>query len=80
MERTVSENQRRVRALKVIVAVAIVAIAIASRTGFGQTPAAPQPPATAPLADLKVPAGFRLSVFASDLAGARMMKIGRAHV
>jgi glucose/arabinose dehydrogenase len=26
-----------------------------------------------PLADLKVPPGFRVSVFASDLAGARMM-------
>jgi glucose/arabinose dehydrogenase len=75
MERTVSENHRRVRALKVIVAVAIVAIAFASRTGLGQTPAPPQPPATAPLADLKVPAGFKLSVFASDLAGARMMTV-----
>lgn len=34
-----------------------------------------QPAPEAPLADLHVPAGFTISVFASDLAGARMMAV-----
>ena len=38
-------------------------------------PAAPATPAVAPLADLRVPPGFSIAVFASDLAGARMMAI-----
>ena len=38
-------------------------------------PAAPATPAVAPLADLRVPSGFSIAVFASDLAGARMMAI-----
>ena len=44
-------------------------------TGRGQAPAAPAGPAVAPLADLVVPAGFRISVFASELAGARLMTV-----
>ncbi len=49
-------------------------------TALGQTPAAapqqaPQPPPLPPLEDLKVPAGFAISVFASDLAGARLMAV-----
>src|SRR5687768_5757286 len=36
---------------------------------------APAPPPVAPLADLKVPAGFTISVFASDLPGARLMTV-----
>jgi len=46
-----------------------------SPAGHGQTPAAPAAPAVAPLGDLRVPAGFTVSVFASDLAGARMMTV-----
>src|SRR5438132_12005661 len=41
----------------------------------GQNPPAPPAPATPPLEDLKVPPGFTISVFASDLAGARLMAI-----
>lgn len=41
-------------------------------TGFAQ----PQPaPATAPLPDLKVPEGFKISVFASGIAGGRLMAV-----
>jgi glucose/arabinose dehydrogenase len=36
---------------------------------------APAPPAVAPLADLVVPAGFSISVFASGLPGARLMTV-----
>jgi glucose/arabinose dehydrogenase len=43
--------------------------------GRAQSPAAPPPPAVSPLADLKVPTGFRISVFASELPGARMMAV-----
>jgi glucose/arabinose dehydrogenase len=43
--------------------------------GRGQAPAVPASPAVAPLADLVVPAGFRISVFASDLVGARLMAV-----
>ena len=37
--------------------------------------ATPAPPPVAPLGDLKVPDGFRLSVFASGLPGARLMTV-----
>ena len=46
-----------------------------SSAGHGQTPTAPAAPAVAPLGDLHVPAGFKVSVFASDLAGARLMTV-----
>ena len=39
----------------------------------GQGPAAP--PSSAPLGDLRLPQGFRISVFASDLPGARLMAV-----
>ncbi len=45
---------------------------------LGQTPTpptTPSPPAAPPLEDLMVPAGFTISVFASDLAGARLMAV-----
>jgi glucose/arabinose dehydrogenase len=38
-------------------------------------PPAPPAPAVAPLGDLKLPPGFSISVFASDLQGARMFAI-----
>ena len=53
-----------------------LAFGLTCKLTFGQTPAAPATPATpaaAPLADLTVPPGFTISVFASDLAGARLM-------
>ncbi len=51
-----------------------------STTPPAQAPAAP---AVAPLGDLRVPPDFTISVFASDLAGARMMAVspeGTLHV
>ena len=49
---------------------AFVTLCLAGGTALAQAPAAP---AEAPLADLKVPEGFKISVFAGDLAGARLM-------
>ena len=54
------------------------ALCLTGCAALGQTPApsqpaAPAPPAVAPLEDLKVPAGFTVSVFASALPGARLM-------
>jgi glucose/arabinose dehydrogenase len=49
----------------------LLSIAIISATGHGQT----LPPAVALPADLIVPPGFTTSVFASDLAGARLMAV-----
>lgn len=58
-----------------IVAAALFA-GVVSITGRAQAPApVPASPATAPLADLVVPAGFRVSVFARDLVGARLMTV-----
>jgi glucose/arabinose dehydrogenase len=54
---------------------AMLAIAFASTIGRGQTPPAPQAPPVAPIGDLKVPPHFGISVFASDLAGARLMTV-----
>ena len=48
---------------------AFVTLCLAGGTALAQAPAAP---AEAPLADLKVPEGFKISVFAGDLAGARL--------
>ena len=75
MERTVLKSRSGVHGLAGFVAAAAFAMALASTATPGQTPAAPQTPAVAPLADLKVPAGFTVSVFASDLAGARLMTV-----
>jgi len=50
---------------------ALFCIGFISATGHGQTPA----PVVASPADLTVPAGFKTSVFASDLAGARLMAV-----
>jgi glucose/arabinose dehydrogenase len=60
-------------ALPIAAAIAMATIALASPAGRAQAPAAPQPPAVA--ASLTVPAGFQATVFASDLAGARMMAV-----
>jgi len=75
MERTVLKSRSGVHGLAGFVAAAAFAMALPSTATPGQTPAAPQTPAVAPLADLKVPAGFTVSVFASDLAGARLMTV-----
>ena len=42
-------------------------------SAFGQTPAQPQAPAVP--ADLTVPAGFKVAVFASDVTNARLMAV-----
>ena len=62
------------RALIVAVVAAGIVLLSMSSPGRAQAPTTPAP-AVAPLNDLKVPAGFRVSVFASDLPGARMMTI-----
>jgi glucose/arabinose dehydrogenase len=67
----------------VAAAIASVAWLAAGEQSTGAPPAQPAAPAIAPLADLKLPAGFSISVFASDLQGARMMAIspeGTLHV
>jgi glucose/arabinose dehydrogenase len=64
-----------VGAFAIIVGAGVLGMAGVSPAGHGQTPAAPAAPAVAPLGDLRVPAGFQVSVFASDLAGARMMTV-----
>ncbi|MEJ7713558.1 MAG: PQQ-dependent sugar dehydrogenase [Pyrinomonadaceae bacterium] len=48
-----------------------------STFNYGQAtqPASPQAPAVAPLGDLKLPEGFSISVFASDLLGSRLMAV-----
>ncbi len=52
-----------------------LALISVSSVGRAQAPAAPPAPAVAPLNDLKVPPGFSVSVFASELPGARMMAV-----
>jgi glucose/arabinose dehydrogenase len=73
---------------KPVATLAVIAITIASIAfvgANGQSPAA-QPaaaPAIAPLNDLRLPPGFSIAVFASDLQGARMMAVspeGTLHV
>jgi glucose/arabinose dehydrogenase len=61
-----SNDVRRGVALAAILVSVLPAI-----MGHGQPPAAP----VAPLADLVVPPGFRISVFASGLIGARLMTV-----
>jgi glucose/arabinose dehydrogenase len=54
--------------LRFLMATAMLGVAAAA-----QTPAPPQPPRSP--AELTVPAGFKVSVFASDLQGARLMTV-----
>jgi glucose/arabinose dehydrogenase len=51
----------------------LTATAILGVAATAQTPATPQPPPSP--AELIVPAGFKVSVFASDLQGARLMTV-----
>ena len=60
-----SDPRRRVAVAAMLICVAPVIM------GQGQPPAAP----VAPLADLVVPPGFKISVFASGLVGARLMTV-----
>ncbi|HEY7284434.1 MAG TPA: PQQ-dependent sugar dehydrogenase [Vicinamibacterales bacterium] len=57
--------------MKIVYSVAVV-VALAG-AAIAQSPVAPASPPVA--ADLKVPPGFKASVFASDLAGARLMTV-----
>jgi glucose/arabinose dehydrogenase len=52
-----------------------VAAAVPGLRAQSAPAAPPATPAVAPLADLRLPDGFRIEVFAADLAGARMMAI-----
>jgi glucose/arabinose dehydrogenase len=58
-----------------VVITAAMALFGATSGGRAQTQAPPAPPAVAPLADIKLPPGFRISVFASGLQGARFMAV-----
>ena len=60
-----SDSRRRVALAAILVSV------LPAIMGQGQPPAAP----VAPLADLVVPPGFKISVFASGLIGARLMTV-----
>ena len=58
------------------VVAAVLFTSLISITTRGQAPApVPLSPAVAPLADLVLPAGFKISVFARDLVGARFMAV-----
>jgi glucose/arabinose dehydrogenase len=72
MLKTNRSSALRLRKLALVCGAWMVCISWVVR---GQAPAAPPPPAVAPLNDLKVPTGFHVSVFASDLPGARMMTV-----
>src|SRR5262245_11353100 len=61
-------SKRENTALKSLIAVAVLGL-----TAAAQTPATPQAPPSP--AELTVPAGFKASVFASDLQGARLMTV-----
>jgi glucose/arabinose dehydrogenase len=50
-------------------------VVLAVSAGLSQTPAAPQAPEPAPLADLRLPPGFTIAVFAANLQGARHMTV-----
>ena len=56
-------------------ALALLLVAFAASDVLTQTPATAPQPEAAPLADLRVPPGFRIAVFASDLQGARLMAV-----
>jgi glucose/arabinose dehydrogenase len=60
-----SDSRRRVALAAILVSI------LPAIMGQGQPPAAP----VAPLADLVVPPGFKISVFASGLIGARLMTV-----
>src|SRR5262247_830649 len=61
-------SNRENTALKSLILVAVLGL-----TAAAQTPATSQPPPSP--AELVVPAGFKASVFASDLQGARLMTV-----
>ena len=61
------KNVSVVRGLGIAAVAASLALISVSSVGRAQAPAAPPAPAVAPLNDLKVPAGFSVSVFASEL-------------
>ena len=56
-------------------ALALLLVAFAASDVLTQTPATAPQPEAAPLADLRVPPGFKISVFASNLQGARLMAV-----
>lgn len=66
-----------IRPLDAGIACAMLCLALRLTCGiaFGQVQTATPSPLIAPLADLQVPTGFTISVFASDLAGARLMAV-----
>ena len=53
----------------------IAGVALISAIGHGQAPATQPAPVPPSPAELTVPAGFKASVFASDLQGARLMAV-----
>ena len=65
----------RVRCLGASIAVTVLVTGFGSILGRGQPAVAPPAQVSAPIADLQIPAGFRISVFASDLVGARLMTV-----
>ena len=65
----------RVRGLGASIAVTVLVTGFGSILGRGQPAVAPPAQVSAPIADLQIPAGFRISVFASDLVGARLMTV-----
>lgn len=64
-----------VAVMSLLAATATVAARYHGPAAKAQAPAGPPAAAVAPIANLKVPPGFILSVFASDLAGGRMMAV-----
>ncbi|MBS1787081.1 MAG: PQQ-dependent sugar dehydrogenase [Acidobacteria bacterium] len=59
--------------LKGFLQLSLGSLCFIASSAFGQTPAQPQAPATP--ATLTVPAGFKVSVFASDVTGGRLMAV-----
>ena len=53
----------------------VLFVVLAASAGLGQEGAAPQAPEPAPLADLRLPPGFTIAVFAANLQGARHMTV-----
>lgn len=67
--------------LKGLLQLSLCSICFIATSAFGQTPAQAQAPAVP--AELTVPAGFKVSVFASDVTGGRLMAVspdGVVHV
>src|SRR5262245_45057402 len=69
-----SEDCVRMRLVKHALAI-ILFVAAVSSGASGQTPAASSSPDVPPLADLHLPPGFSISLFASGLQGARHMTV-----